>query len=523
MLAFEDILSPEGLYLVWLAAFGVALALTLAGLMCHVCRGGRVSRASWGLWSLASLVVAAICVADTCRRFDEALEGPAALVAKGALMSVLGLAGYLIARGHLAQGRRAQGRRAQGPLAEPTAGAQPVAASPSRRLSWALLVGNAVATVWAWICFYNAVEAGDIWQPVLPSPTRWVAIVGAEGITDRGSSIELLRTDGSIDDVSLAALFGERFRERVIEVAGRDDRANCHGWVFAAGRYAISGQNVDTILKDNQYERVEQPGAGDLIVYRDGAGKVLHSGVVRLAEGDLMLVESKWGSGARYLHKPSDQAYSLHYEFYRSPRSGHHIALADGLLAGVWSAPSATPKELLADAALSGTVASSLATPRVAEPSLLELSGLEPNILEPSSLELSLLEPGIVLAPGVLESSRAEVVEPRVLDPRIVEARIVEARIVESRVPRVAQHAAPAPCRSCSGKPAAAGPRASKLAFKDPGSRAKLNPLWWPKRPPILSYKPFPWYAPGVTPWWNPSAPYGYPMNPGPTKKQSRG
>ena len=42
---------------------------------------------------------------------------------------------------------------------------------------------------------------------------------------------------------------------------------------------------------------------------RDGAGNAVHTGLVRLAEGDLMLVESKWGPGGRFLHAPINPSF----------------------------------------------------------------------------------------------------------------------------------------------------------------------------------------------------------------------
>src|SRR5205807_1031471 len=68
--------------------------------------------------------------------------------------------------------------------------------------------------------------------------------------------------------------------EGVVHVAGPDPTYNCHGWVFAGGRGWIHGGDVDAILKDNGYVQVKQPGVGDLIVYRDSSGGIVHSGFV---------------------------------------------------------------------------------------------------------------------------------------------------------------------------------------------------------------------------------------------------
>jgi hypothetical protein len=120
--------------------------------------------------------------------------------------------------------------------------------------------------------------------------------------------------------------------------------SNCHGWVFTAGRYLIDGDAVDLILQDNGYQRVEAPQAGDLIVYRSSAqGAVAHTGVVRVAAPDLLLVESKWSELGVYLHRPEDYhpRLGLAYDYYRSPRHGH---LLHGLEATRTAEPAAAGK-----------------------------------------------------------------------------------------------------------------------------------------------------------------------------------
>src|SRR5262249_49733975 len=98
----------------------------------------------------------------------------------------------------------------------------------------------------------------------------------------------------------------------------------CHGWVFAMGQAWISGAAVDTILDDNGYASVDDPAVGDLVVYRDGTGKVLHSGIVRGVAGDeRILVESKWGALGIYVHAAGHTGYADNFKFYRSKRQGH--------------------------------------------------------------------------------------------------------------------------------------------------------------------------------------------------------
>lgn len=104
----------------------------------------------------------------------------------------------------------------------------------------------------------------------------------------------------------------------------RGDRAtNCHGWVFTGGRYVLSEDAVEALLQDNGYKYVPTPQPGDVIVYRDGAGQILHSGRVRRVHSDSEVwIESKWGPGGRFVHLPQD-GYSGTIEYYRSTRRSH--------------------------------------------------------------------------------------------------------------------------------------------------------------------------------------------------------
>lgn len=148
----------------------------------------------------------------------------------------------------------------------------------------------------------------------------------AFGETDLGRRIELLRFEDLANEyhetIELAPTHGGVARSRP------SDRANCHGWVFTAGQHFVSGIMVDRILEDNGYERAANPEPGDLIVYRSDDGEVLHSGIVRgkLDDG-LVIIESKFGIGARFLHLPEDQPYSQFFEYYRTSRGGHVIAI----------------------------------------------------------------------------------------------------------------------------------------------------------------------------------------------------
>ncbi len=113
---------------------------------------------------------------------------------------------------------------------------------------------------------------------------------------------------------------------------------NCHGFVFTAGRYWVGGAQVNAILDDNGYRPIAAPQADDIAVYRNTDGTVMHSGIVRgVASDGVILVESKWGQGARFVHRHDRQPYpDTTCTFYRSPRPGH-------LLRGLYPGPSADP------------------------------------------------------------------------------------------------------------------------------------------------------------------------------------
>lgn len=135
---------------------------------------------------------------------------------------------------------------------------------------------------------------------------------------------------------------------RPVRIAATDPRSNCHGWVFTGGRYGVSEAVVEALLQDNGYQQIEGPLAGDVVVYRDASGAVLHSGRVRrVHDNGEIWIESKWGPGGRYLHLPQDQCYSGNLQYYRSPRPDHYAQIVHtppkqaetGLLASLGSTP----------------------------------------------------------------------------------------------------------------------------------------------------------------------------------------
>jgi hypothetical protein len=143
-------------------------------------------------------------------------------------------------------------------------------------------------------------------------------------VTDQGRIFSVFRYDTQQHALANHSL--GMFQHRVVQVASPDLNTNCHGWVFASGRYAVPEAAVAALLHDNGYAEVMTPQANDLIVYRDNDGVILHSGRVRRVHEDGQVwIESKWGPGGRYLHRPTDQCYSPLYAYYRSARPSHDV------------------------------------------------------------------------------------------------------------------------------------------------------------------------------------------------------
>jgi hypothetical protein len=148
---------------------------------------------------------------------------------------------------------------------------------------------------------------------------------GQSGLTATGRVIPLYRYEMAIDDTEELAYellrhdlaIADNYPHSVIRLGEPDDHSNCHGFVFASGQYAIRGEDVELILADNCFAPVTAPAAGDVIVYRGRAGKVIHTGVVRIVGGpDSILVESKWGPLGVYLHRADLSPYGVEITYY---------------------------------------------------------------------------------------------------------------------------------------------------------------------------------------------------------------
>lgn len=157
------------------------------------------------------------------------------------------------------------------------------------------------------------------------------------GVTDQGRWVPLYRFAANAEKfASFSQTFGKRFANfstALIHRRDADQTANCHGWVFTGGQHLLRGEGVAKILEDNGYQEVAIPVPGDIIIYRDAFGVILHTGLVQgvLKEGTVM-IESKWGVDQRFLHLPTDQPYSANYQYYHTDRGSHQIEVRSDAL-----------------------------------------------------------------------------------------------------------------------------------------------------------------------------------------------
>jgi hypothetical protein len=190
---------------------------------------------------------------------------------------------------------------------------------------WNVAVAHALlVAAAAWNCHSSTLH--ETWDFAdLKQPTK-VPINDAVVVTDQGRIFSVFRfdTDRRGSDQRVQRMF----EKRIIRVASEDAQTNCHGWVFTGGRYGIPSAAVDAVLQDNGYSAAASPERGDVIVYRDEAGSIVHSGCVRRVHEDGQVwIESKWGPGGRYLHRPEDQCYSSAFTYFRSARATHEVRI----------------------------------------------------------------------------------------------------------------------------------------------------------------------------------------------------
>lgn len=183
----------------------------------------------------------------------------------------------------------------------------------------------------SWSEAFARIDESELASDYVMTTIEWKAANNAYATTDRGTQL-MLHVPANPNHTPNGIKNYEAPKEyNATEVSPVDIRSNCHGFAFAGGQYLIAGEDVGSILSDNDYERVSEPRPGDVAIYfSDNARVPEHTGIVRKVDAGEILVESKWGIGKRYLHSALDQPYGDRVEFYRSTRSGHKLAIHQG-------------------------------------------------------------------------------------------------------------------------------------------------------------------------------------------------
>ncbi len=295
-----------------LGSFALGLVLTCK---CAVRLAvGTVCAQRWTGWVFGFGTIAAtgILAADSLRRIDS--------VAGAELAPIYGLPICALAVVALALHARVASLRL-----------------PARELilrpgPWLLLVWSIGLSAWSAARFYEldtpAMQDLAITEhPELAEERQFV------GVSDRGRKVPLfhMKSQDALWPAGFQALTPalRRMAQTVIVRSAPDASSNCHGWVFADGKYLLAGQGVQTILDDNGYQECTDPRPGDLIVYQSGPF-LIHTGLVSVVLADgTVLIESKWNLQERFLHRPEDQPYSREYTYYRTPRGSHRITVQD--------------------------------------------------------------------------------------------------------------------------------------------------------------------------------------------------
>jgi hypothetical protein len=158
-------------------------------------------------------------------------------------------------------------------------------------------------------------------------------------VTDRGREVPVFQVKSWDAKASSSNSSPVAPGDALARHASPDTNSNCFGWIFTGGRYWLNDTAVETILEDNGYATVQTPAAGDLIVYRGDRNEIIHTGLVLgVFDDGLVLIESKWGIGGRFIHQPENQVFSGSYTYYHSRRLGaeglasqHQVAAAESV------------------------------------------------------------------------------------------------------------------------------------------------------------------------------------------------
>ena len=193
---------------------------------------------------------------------------------------------------------------------------------------WSLALAGSVAA--AFFVIWGAAPVTNMNDLPAPSAVAYHLIPTVVAITDTGRELPLCAYDDTdtllLEEQNIINL--EQYAHQIIRIAEPSARANCHGWVYVGGQYAVRSRDVNSILSDNGYGAVADPAVGDLAIYSAGNDEITHTALVRIVREDGSVVcESKWGPLGVYLHPVAVQPYGSHIKYYRSERGNHLVTV----------------------------------------------------------------------------------------------------------------------------------------------------------------------------------------------------
>jgi hypothetical protein len=197
--------------------------------------------------------------------------------------------------------------------------------------------------------------AGSLWQldvMVTPETASFEGITdypeadlveatGVSAFTDHGRRIPIYKVRAETADTF--AITGERglpientpLPYRAIRLTEANSVSNCTGWVFTGAHSWIQCRDVEQILDDNGYEAVKVARPGDLVIYREAEGAIVHVGcVMALLNEGRPLIESKWGYQGVFLHLPEGTPFGDAWTFYHTKRPDHLLRMSSGETSG---------------------------------------------------------------------------------------------------------------------------------------------------------------------------------------------
>jgi hypothetical protein len=171
--------------------------------------------------------------------------------------------------------------------------------------------------IWLWV-LSTAAAGGSIWQPTLPDAIAHVKNTGlGNPITHFHRPTVGERNFTAAEVTCINTHFDTAF-PGATRTGGATITFDCHGLTFDANASWINNDQVAQILADDYALVGGVKMVGDVIVYKDGGGNIIHTGkVTMVAAGVATEIESKWGSAGTYKHAPGTSPYGGNITYYR--------------------------------------------------------------------------------------------------------------------------------------------------------------------------------------------------------------